>query len=337
MLSIIIPIYNSEQHLEKCLNSLVSQTCKNFEVILVDDGSTDCSAKLCNMYCSANSNFKYFYQSNEGPSAARNRGLKHVMGEFISFIDSDDYVANDYVETILGNMKYDILFFGIILQQDKGVSRLSTFNDSNKTTLFELIMTQSDDCGYAFMVSKCFRKDIIISNHLQFDKKLHHFEDQLFTLEYIQKCKRINSISKSLYFYNYGIGISSINPELNDFKTINVKLSKVLRGYNDKDVVNYLMIRIINYCFSAFVHNRCSLSYSYYKANEYIAKRNKKQLRKFLSDYSYDKHITVNKRVERFIKIVLSDTSSLITKLQFTWLSIYEWQRQATKMKKRKI
>ena len=337
MLSIIIPIYNSEQHLEKCLNSLVSQTCKNFEVILVDDGSTDCSAKLCNMYCSANSNFKYFYQSNEGPSAARNRGLKHVMGEFISFIDSDDYVANDYVETILGNMKYDILFFGIILQQDKGVSRLSTFNDSNKTTLFELIMTQSDDCGYAFMVSKCFRKDIIISNHLQFDKKLHHFEDQLFTLEYIQKCKRINSISKSLYFYNYGIGISSINPELNDFKTINVKLSKVLRGYNDKDVVNYLMIRIINYCFSAFVHNRCSLSYSYYKANEYIAKRNKKQLRKFLSDYSYDKHITVNKRVERFIKIVLSDTSSLITKLQFTWLSIYKWQRQATKMKKRKI
>ena len=160
MLSIIIPIYNSELYLKECLDSLVSQTCKEFEVILVDDGSTDCSVKLCDLYCSVYSNFRYFYQSNEGPSAARNTGLKHVAGEFISFIDSDDYVANDYVETILGNMKYDILFFGILLQQNKGISKLSTFNDSSKTTLFELFMTQSDDCGYAFMVSKCFRKDL---------------------------------------------------------------------------------------------------------------------------------------------------------------------------------
>ena len=337
MLSIIIPIYNSELYLKECLNSLVSQTCKDFEVILVDDGSTDCSAKLCDMYCSANSNFKYFYQNNKGPSAARNTGLKHVAGEFISFIDSDDYVANDYVETILGNMKYDILFFGILLQQDKGISKLSTFNDSSKTTLFELFMTQSDDCGYAFMVSKCFRKDLIMSNDLQFDENLHHFEDQLFTLEYMQKCKKINSISKSLYFYNYGIGISSKNPELNDFKNINIRLSKVLREYNDDNVVNYLKIRIINYCFSAFVHNKCSLSYSYYKANQYIVRSDKEQLKKFLSDYSYDRHITVNKRVERFLKIVLSDTSAVITKLRFTWLSFYEWQRQATKMTKRKM
>ena len=238
MLSIIIPIYNSELYLKECLDSLVSQTCKEFEVILVDDGSTDCSVKLCDLYCSVYSNFRYFYQSNEGPSAARNTGLKHVAGEFISFIDSDDYVANDYVETILGNMKYDILFFGILLQQNKGISKLSTFNDSSKTTLFELFMTQSDDCGYAFMVSKCFRKDLIMSNNLQFDENLHHFEDQLFTLEYMKKCERINSISKSLYFYNYGIGISSINPELNDFKNINIKLSKVLREYNDENVVN---------------------------------------------------------------------------------------------------
>ena len=106
MLSIIIPIYNSELYLKECLDSLVSQTCKEFEVILVDDGSTDCSVKLCDLYCSVYSNFRYFYQSNEGPSAARNTGLKHVTGEFISFIDSDDYVANDYVETILGNMIY---------------------------------------------------------------------------------------------------------------------------------------------------------------------------------------------------------------------------------------
>ena len=174
-----------------------------------------------------------------------------------------------------------------------------------------------------------------MSNNLKFDKNLHHFEDQLFTLEYMKTCERINSISKLLYFYNYGIGISSINPELNDFKNINIKLSKVLRGYNDKNVVNYLTIRIINYCFSAFVHNRCSLSYSYYKANQYIVKSDKEQLRKFLSDYSYDRHITVNRRVERFLRIVLSDTSSIITKLRFTWLSFYEWQRQATKMTKR--
>ena len=85
---------------------------------------------------------------------------------------------------------------------------MSTFNDSSKTTLFELFMTQSDDCGYAFMVSKCFRKDLIMSNNLKFDKNLHHFEDQLFTLEYMKTCERINSISKLLYFYSIYLDIN---------------------------------------------------------------------------------------------------------------------------------
>jgi glycosyltransferase involved in cell wall biosynthesis len=336
MLSVIIPIYNSEQYLKACLDSLISQTCNDFEVILIDDGSTDDSAQICKKYCSANSNFKYFYQKNAGPSAARNTGLKYVTGEFISFIDSDDYVATDYVETILKNMKYDILFFGIILQQNNGRSRCCTFNDSNNITLFDLLMTQSDDCAYAFMVSKCFRKDIIISNHLQFDERLHHFEDQAFTLEYIQKAKRISSISKSIYYYNYGIGISSINPKLDDYTNINIKMFKILKEYKNKDVINYLKIRIINYCFSAFVNNRCCLSYSYHKANEYIEESSKAQLKRFLLDHSYDRHITVNKRVERFVRVVLADKSSVMTKLRLAWLSFYEWQREITKKKKHK-
>lgn len=336
MLSVIIPIYNSEQYLKTCLDSLISQTCNDFEVILIDDGSTDDSAQICKKYCSANSNFKYFYQKNAGPSAARNTGLKYVTGEFISFVDSDDYVATDYVETILKNMKYDILFFGIILQQNNGRSRCCTFNDSNNITLFDLLITQSDYFGYGFMVSKCFRKDLIKSNHLRFDEELDYVEDELFTLEYILKADKINSISKSLYYYNYGIGISSACQRLDSFWDVNIQLFRILKEYKDRNVVNYLKIKIIYYCFTAYVSKACSLSCSYRKANEYIGKSDKKQLKEFLSEHSYDRHVIANKRVERFVRVVLADKSSVMTKLRLAWLSFYEWQREITKKKKHK-
>ncbi len=128
MLSIIIPIYNSEIYLQRCLDSLVSQTDKNFEVILIDDGSTDDSANICEHYCSSNYNFKYFHQKNAGPSAARNLGIKYAKGEFISFIDSDDFVSSSYVEKILRNMNCDILFFSSIHQKIDGKDEKHSYN-----------------------------------------------------------------------------------------------------------------------------------------------------------------------------------------------------------------
>ena len=104
LLSIIIPVYNKREELTRCLDSLVAQTCPMFEALLIDDGSTDGSGTICDAYSERDSRFIVFHQANAGVSAARNMGLKHMQGDLVGFIDPDDYVTPDYVETICENM-----------------------------------------------------------------------------------------------------------------------------------------------------------------------------------------------------------------------------------------
>ncbi len=96
--SIIVPIYNSEKYLEECLLSIVNQKYRNFECIMIDDGSVDGSAKIAKAYSQKDKRFKYFYQKNSGVSAARNYGLRESTGDYITFLDSDDYLCQDYLE-----------------------------------------------------------------------------------------------------------------------------------------------------------------------------------------------------------------------------------------------
>ena len=106
--SIIVPVYKVEKYLSKCLNSIVAQTYKNIEVILVDDGSPDNCGKICDEYANKYSFIKVIHQSNQGQAAARNNAAKLVSGEFITFIDSDDFVEEDYIEYLVYlQTKYD--------------------------------------------------------------------------------------------------------------------------------------------------------------------------------------------------------------------------------------
>ena len=100
MISIIIPIYNVEKYLEKCLDSILNQTYKNLEIILIDDGSTDNSPNICNSYCEKDKRIKIIHKNNEGVSSARNKGIELSKGKYIVFIDSDDYVSNEHIEVL---------------------------------------------------------------------------------------------------------------------------------------------------------------------------------------------------------------------------------------------
>lgn len=104
LISIIVPIYNVENYLQECLESILKQTYKNFEVLLVDDGSTDNSANICKLYVEKDKRFKYFFKENGGLSSARNFGVSNSKGEFLSFVDSDDIISNDFLETLYNNM-----------------------------------------------------------------------------------------------------------------------------------------------------------------------------------------------------------------------------------------
>ena len=100
MISVIVPVYNVEKYLEQCIDSLLSQTYQNFEIILVDDGSTDSSGKICDIYKENHKNIKVIHKKNEGLGFARNTGLLYATGEYVTFIDSDDYVDKYLLEDL---------------------------------------------------------------------------------------------------------------------------------------------------------------------------------------------------------------------------------------------
>ena len=108
MISVIVPVYNVEEYLEECLENIRQQTFTDIEVILVNDGSTDGSRKICERYCEKDNRFKLINQENQGQSVARNRGVKESIGEYIMFVDSDDVINTSVLEVLLPYMKMDV-------------------------------------------------------------------------------------------------------------------------------------------------------------------------------------------------------------------------------------
>ena len=101
LVSVIVPVYNVEKYVERCVNSLLTQTYKNLEIILIDDSSTDQSGCLCDSLAIKDQRIKVVHQKNQGLSGARNAGLNHMKGKFVTFVDSDDYVLENYVESLI--------------------------------------------------------------------------------------------------------------------------------------------------------------------------------------------------------------------------------------------
>ena len=103
LISIIVPVYNAERYLGHCLESIIGQTYKKIEIILLDDGSTDNSGKICDEYALKDNRVKVFHTENKGPSAARNKGIENSNGEFIFFVDADDFIKSNALDLLIGN------------------------------------------------------------------------------------------------------------------------------------------------------------------------------------------------------------------------------------------
>lgn len=215
--SIIIPVYNVEKTLEKCLDSVCTQTFSNYEVILIDDGSTDQSLKICKRYELENQKLRVVHQPNSGPSVARNAGLDLAMGKWICFVDSDDSIDENYLQDIQDAVqKYeaDVVFIGHNKVYENG--RKEKFLpcevfDTNLKTILEL--SERDMFGYTWI--KAFRRDSI--KDTRFDSSLNLFEDEVFTCQVIPNCARIGVVSKPIYNYYVGDGSSLIGRTHEDY------------------------------------------------------------------------------------------------------------------------
>lgn len=240
-ISIIIPMYNCELTLSRCLNSILSQTYKEFEVILIDDGSEDETANLCYEYTKKYKNFLYFYQKNSGPSCARRNGIHKAKNEFIMFIDSDDYLDSNYLEKIVNGFKENYINganFCMINKEKKYFSKRKSEDIPKALSDIFNKKIGGYSCGYLLEKSKI--KDEY------FDLNTKFMEDTLFLLNYSINFKGFNFIEGTFYNYVYNENSLSKNPNriieniLSANYVVNVSVKKMQSQKVDIDLSDNL-------------------------------------------------------------------------------------------------
>ena len=189
LLSVIIPVYNAGDKINRCVESILNQPFKDFELILVDDGSTDDSLLRCNQFANQHENIRCFHKSNGGPSSARNLGLEKVNGEWVSFIDSDDSIGEDWYSQFFKYSNYDLIMHGFTFSDCMGEPHSYSYesHDYKNKDIVRFILDFIDSPGLLLRgpVNKFFRKDIIEMANLRFDEQALCGADYLFNLGYI--------------------------------------------------------------------------------------------------------------------------------------------------------
>lgn len=198
-ISIIIPVYNAEDYIEKCLFSIKKQTYNNYEIIIIDDGSKDNSLKKCEQfkYDNKNMSIKIVSQNNEGPSNARNNGIEKANGEYIMFVDADDYLDENILKNMLESFEPNVM----VRSNYKTFTQNKIFENSRE---FGKIATNDFICkildnSFPGCVWGCLFETKIIKE-MKFSTKLHFLEDTLFLIEYLEKVKYVKFIEENYYY-----------------------------------------------------------------------------------------------------------------------------------------
>lgn len=206
--SIIIPVYNSEKYLRKCLDSIVTQTYTNFEAVLVDDGSTDNSGKICDEYAAKDKRFRVFHKPNGGVSSARNLALENMQGDWFTFVDSDDYLYENSLATYVSHVSDDVdcveCSYRKVDIQDNDITNRNEGEISRKITFEEALMDLFDSIvpnkynGY--MCTRLFRTSVMKEHNLRFHEDIYIKEDGLFIVEFLCSSKRDVYISSEIIY-----------------------------------------------------------------------------------------------------------------------------------------
>ena len=244
LISIIVPVFNAEKYLVQCIDSLINQTYINLEILLIDDGSADNSGKICDEYAKLDNRIKVIHKNNGGVSSARNFGLDIEKGEYITFIDSDDFVAPNYCEELILNMTSDI---------DMVVLGLKKFSNEKCTLiphrmksgiynweqLSEFVIDDGSMSGFT-LHSACavlFKRQIIIDNKLLFHPDIRYNEDGLFCTQYFFCCQKNIYVDykNAIYYYrtNPISATHTSNPLSSHYLDSMDKIQKILQSYND--------------------------------------------------------------------------------------------------------
>ena len=230
-ISIIIPVYNTAEFLPKCLESVLDQTFQSFELILVDDGSTDASYEIMRQYAHIAQNISIFHQDNKGVSAARNLGLQNATGKWIAFLDSDDWLNRDYLEKLWTDIEdVNFVLCGMNLIDRNEISRPAMLrtkptpyveNDVYKLSEIYNSLNMFAFCG---PVCKLFLKSIIDSHSIRFPENLSFGEDSLFVAEYLHYISKIRVVNLPLY---------NVRSRADSLSASNMPLDQLINTYRE--------------------------------------------------------------------------------------------------------
>lgn len=227
LISVIVPIYNAEKSLENCIQSILSQTYNNFELILIDDGSKDNSLSICKQMADNDARISVVHQDNAGASAARNRGLEIAHGEWIVFVDSDDTVKPNYIEDLYKETIKDhsvvIVVSGVSVYRKESWSEDVSF--PYQTTLvrdYQTLFSNIRLHKYGFSVGKLYKSSIIKNNLLRFDEKVCIAEDMMFMMNYLITSFQCSTDTKITFIkecnYCYQIHDGSLSTSVSSFQ-----------------------------------------------------------------------------------------------------------------------
>lgn len=266
LITIIVPIYNVEIYMERCIDSIIEQTYKKIEIILVDDGSTDKSGDICDEYAKKDTRIKVIHTKNNGVSSARNKGMEIANGEWISFVDADDWIEKDFCEKMINetlkNQNIDMVCSGYNRVYPK---RQETINCKTPRIIYSaqeyLIKLLNVQNGYGFCHMKLIRKSCI--KNIRFHENIKVGEDALFNMELVKNIHEIIILGQALYNYrfnnasvvrkydpDYANKYQSAMIETKNYISSHYKNNSEVEGNYYNYVAYHVLLIIVNYCFN---------------------------------------------------------------------------------------
>lgn len=311
-ISIIIPIYNAEKYLTDCIDSIINQKYNNLEIILINDGSTDNSQKICEEYANKDKRVKLINQKNQGVSVARNKGIDIASGEIIMFVDSDDIMTDSTIDDVVSKMNnYDLLCFGYSeLYKDKKIKIVSSAEIIDKKDFENRIVLNNQIGGYLW--NKAFLKSIIEKNNIKFNEEIHFCEDLLFVINYFKYCKKLFYINKSLYLYR--MRKSSVSFDFFNTKNISILKSyeKLIEIYSDDPVLS----NNLKYNYLLCYYKMKNIIPSEYERNSQIISQEKNILKSI--------NLSLSEKIKYFIIKRLNFLYKVFRKVKISRLNLFD-------------